>query len=84
MTPTFKDRSRENWDGDPDLQHINAGSLQRIADGVEKMAQNHDSLLRAKKSAEDGRDYWQKEAEQRDRRIRSLRGYITRLKHKSQ
>jgi hypothetical protein len=75
-----RETSRANWTSDNSLQAINSGSLQRIAAATELMARNHDELLRAKKSAEDSRDYWRTEANRHELRNRSLRGYITRLK----
>jgi len=80
--PTFKDRSKQNWNGDASTEHINAGSLQRIADATEKMAANYDQLVSAKKAAENSRDYWKADALRLERRCRSLRGYITRLKRR--
>ena len=80
--PTFKDRSKEEWNGNPSVEHINAGSLQRIADATELMAKNHDQLIRAKQSAENSRDYWSEKATKLERKIRGLRGYITQLKAK--
>lgn len=73
--------SRQNWKANgPTVEEINAGSLQRIADAVEKMAQSYDAMRT-------DRDYWKDRAEWRmaeitrlERSNRSLRGVITRLK----
>lgn len=62
------------------LEDINTGSLQRIADAVEKMAANYDDM---KKS----RDWWKDYAndlvartQKQSKTIRALRGHNTRLK----
>lgn len=78
--PTIKDNSRGTWTGLGTIEHINAGSLQRIADATEKIAVNYDDLLRDKKSAEESRDYWRGQAERGRRQISALRGVITRMK----
>lgn len=84
MSTDIKDLSRKGAVSDVlTYEALNAGTLMRIADATELMAKNHDALLRAKKSAEESRDYWQAEHDRMQRRCRSLRGYITRLKHAS-
>ena len=67
----------------PSVDAISAGSLQRIADATEKMAENWSRLA-------DDRDYQKRRAEEaeryaaiRNRRISALRGVITRLKNRS-
>ncbi len=64
----------------PDLATINAGSLQRIADATELMAQNHATLIRE-------RDLYQRQADEFAARIEDLlrtqaahKAWITRLK----
>ncbi len=79
---TFKDSSRAAWNSTNTVDHINAGSLQRIADATEKIAENYDALVRAKKSAEESRDYHQKCAARLRNQVAGLRGYINRLKSK--
>ena len=79
----LRDASRRNFstrESRADHQEINTGSLQRIADAVEKMAANYDNL-----SA--NRDYWKRRAEENRecsqrlmRRVTALRGVITRMK----
>lgn len=80
---TFRDSSKAEFVSSLSIEHINAGSLQRIADAMEKIAVNYDSLLRAKKSAEESRDFWRASAERSGRQNKSLRGHITRLKRKA-
>jgi hypothetical protein len=87
-----REASLDNWrlNGDrPTVEEINAGSLQRIADAVEKMTSSYAELLaelkmadanltamhNAMKAEQEGRFY-------AERRIQALRGHITRLKNK--
>ncbi len=77
---SFKSLSRVEYSGPATIDNINTGSLQRIADATEKIAANYDDLLRAKKSAEESRDYWRSRAQRLELSMRSLRGYVTRLK----
>lgn len=62
------------------LDHVNAGSLQRIADATEAMARNYLQLQFDLASYKK----WFEESEQRvrdrDRTISALRGQITKLK----
>lgn len=78
----YREESRKNYGTSAgiDLDKLKTGALLRIADATEKMAQNYDALLQAKKSAEEGRNYWRSESERMARRINSLRGVITRMK----
>lgn len=78
----FREASKGQWTSAGDVDHINAGSLQRIADASETMAKNFLELQR-------DRDWWKSRAEDRARTItylghsiRSLRGVITRLKRR--
>lgn len=76
----LRDDSRKEWNGKGTLEHINAGSLQRIADGVEKMAASYDKM-RVDRDWWKGRaDYFQHESKMLERSNRSLRGTITKLK----
>lgn len=77
---TFRDSSRENWNTQRTVEHINAGSLQRIADACELMAKNYAALI-------DERNCWKRwHDEEQERRIAlerknaALRGVITKLK----
>lgn len=78
----LRETSRKDWESGSTLEAINAGSLQRIADAVEKMASSYDNMRR-------DRDYWEKRAKSGDadnmRLIHSnaaLRGYIKSRKRK--
>ena len=65
---------------EPTIDDINTGSLQRIADALEVMEQNYSALIR---EWDDYERRWRSEraiAEGLERRIRSLKGVITRLR----
>jgi hypothetical protein len=84
MSKSFRNGSKENWSSNSDgltIEQINAGSLQRIADASEKMAMNHDQLIRS-------RDYYKRAYESSmasvkslERSNASLRGQITKMKN---
>lgn len=64
----------------PSFEQINTGSLQRIADAVEKMASSWDGLIR-------DRDYYKRRFNERTDEAKrlahsnaALRGYIKRMK----
>ena len=77
----FRQASKDhNWTSSDSTEHINAGSLQRIADATEMMAKNYVNMQQE-------RDNYQKWYRERGLRIdelqrskASLRGQITKLK----
>uniref|UniRef100_UPI0039EDFC98 hypothetical protein n=1 Tax=Bordetella sputigena TaxID=1416810 RepID=UPI0039EDFC98 len=78
----IRDISKQNFtsqDGNT-LQAINAGSLQRIADATERMAQRHTELIRER----DNYQRWYQQEEQAhartSRRLRAARGTVTKLR----
>ena len=79
-----REASKQNWESRNTVEDINSGSLQRIADAVEKMASNytrmeHDLALYKR--------WYKEEMEVKHKVIRSnnsLRGYITRLKKQNE
>jgi hypothetical protein len=80
----FRDESRREYgteaEGGVSLDQMNAGSLQRIADATEMMAQNH---IRLQSDLAQYKRWYNEEREQNrhlERRIRSLKGVITRLR----
>lgn len=79
----MKEASRGSWSASnpPTLENINVGSLQRIADATETIAQNYGKLIRERDQAIKERDYERQETKFLEHRIRSLRGVITRLKN---
>ena len=78
----FRERSRQEWNADTTIEHINAGSLQRIADAVETVAKNYTALQqerdRYKKWYEDERE----SRKQSERSMNTLKGHVTRLQNR--
>ena len=76
----MRESSRGSWVSSGSVEHINCGSLQRIADATEKMAASYDQMRQ-------DRDWEKRRADQiyaENRRLRNriagLRGYIKRMK----
>lgn len=83
MDKTLIELSRQTWTAEnPNLEHINAGSLQRIAAATEKMAERHTELIRQRDSFERAAEHWRGKADDKDRRIAALKGEITKLRKK--
>lgn len=88
MSESHRQSSRKEWITPhglhPSIDQIQLGCLQRIADATEKMAGNYDALIHDR----DLYKRWYNEERERnarlERRIRSLRGVITRMKRKQQ
>ena len=78
---TLRETSKREWTPvDNSLEAINAGSLQRIADATEKMAQRHTELIdRANRLQRDYDRVCERNARQ-ERRIAALRGVITKMR----
>ncbi len=80
---SYRDDSRINWGSNCDgrtIEQINCGSLMRIADATEKMAQRHTELIR-------DRDFYEQryretiaECQRLARSNAALRGAMKRLK----
>ena len=88
---TYRDLSRKqlgNLEGeDVLLAHVSTGSLQRIADAVENMADGFKAMLKERDDHKEWRgrycEWWHEEQRKvsiRDRSISHLRGQITKLK----
>jgi hypothetical protein len=79
----FRDLSKQGWEGNGTTENINIGSLQRIADAIEAMAQNFIEL----QNDRDLYKRWYFEEREISGKLRSsnyhLRGHITRLKNKN-
>jgi methyl-accepting chemotaxis protein len=80
--PTQRESSRKEWTSRDTIEDTNSGSLQRIADAVEKIAASYDQMRNA-------REFWERRAKENlaaaERLARSnnaLRGAITRAKNK--
>lgn len=80
--PNFRASSKTNYSSNDSIEHINAGSLQRIADAAEVMAKNYNMLLQTKENYKQ----WYEQRGQRivklERQNAALRGQITKLKKK--
>ena len=82
---TTREASVRNWcarDPFPTWEEINGGSLQRIADAVEKMAENWEKLRKERDEAilQLGRERTRRL--KLERSVSTLRGVITRMKQK--
>lgn len=79
----FREHSKQNFESDKTVEHINAGSLQRIADATELMAKNYTNL---QNDVDRYRGWYKEGREEIDRlnkRISGLKGVITKMKNKS-
>lgn len=82
---SYKQASKKDWgktdtDINLNLDQINTGSIMRIADAVEKMAMDHDLLIRQR---DDFRRWYEDEKAEKEfllKRISSMKGVITKLK----
>ena len=79
--PNFKEHSKDyNWNSTGAIEHINAGSLQRIADATEKMAGNY---VRMENDLERYKRWYEAERKLTAQLLKSnasLRGHFKRLK----
>ena len=77
----FRGDSREVWKSAKTLEHINAGSLQRIADATELMARRHLDLIRERDEYE--RRYKAAVGRERalERKLSAAKGQITKLRN---
>jgi hypothetical protein len=82
----MKDASRQRYSCSSvsTMEEIKVGAIQRIADGVEKMAGSYQSII-------DSRDWYKmryedltKEIRRLDRKNQALRGVITRMKRRAE
>lgn len=64
------------------LEHINTGSLQRIADATEKMAASYDSLRETKDWAVRRGDDYLARLTCANHQIRALKGVITKMRNR--
>jgi len=83
---TFKESSKREWATDANVatkEEIKIGSIQRIADAVEKIMLNYDQLINDRDRYK--RWYEQEEAGRKEleHKLAGLRGYVSRLKKKS-
>lgn len=76
----MREQSKQNWTGNSNIEDINAGSLQRIADATEKMAGNFIALQNDRDMYKRWYEETGKEKTKLYRRISALKGVITKLK----
>ncbi|HET8883026.1 MAG TPA: hypothetical protein VFM56_12695 [Solimonas sp.] len=81
---TYREASRTDWyrsdGGQPDLEQMKLGAMQRIADAAEKMAQRHTELIGERDWYE--RKYKQEQAANRRLcyQLRGARGQVTKAR----
>lgn len=76
----LRESSHKDWQSGDTIEHINAGSLQRIADATELMAKNYAELIAERDQARRSETYWRDEADRIARSNNALRGVITKMK----
>lgn len=76
---TLRESSKETFLSIGSIDHINAGSLQRIADATEKLAINWDLLMGERDRYKKWYYNSQEEIKRKDATIRGLRGEVTKL-----
>lgn len=79
---SFREHSKQNWNSASSVEHINAGSLQRIADATEVMSKNYVQLQNERDSYKRIADSRYEAIERLQRSNSALRGQITKLKKK--
>ena len=77
---TMRDASKKIWTSANTVEHINCGSLQRIADAVELMARRYSDLITERDVFKERADRRLNSLQKAERRISALRGVITKLK----
>jgi hypothetical protein len=79
---SLRESSKLTWKSSSTVEHINAGSFQRIADACELMAENHHDLVRDR----DMYKRWYESSRESGDKLRNsnaaLRGVITKLRKK--
>lgn len=88
----YRDESRKNYgteNANLTLAQVVAGAQLRTADAMESiaknteaMAQNHVQLQSDYDYMREDRDYYRDQCKKQDRKIRALKGVITKLKNK--
>jgi hypothetical protein len=79
---TQRNASRNDWISNDSQEHIDSGSLQRIADACEKMAASYDEMRESRDHYERMYRQMRECVDDRDRTIGALRGVITRMKRR--
>jgi len=82
MGENLRESSKRDFTSSNTIEHINAGSLQRIADATEAMAHRYNDLISEKDRYKRWYDSKVEYSAYLEKKISGLRGYITRLKKK--
>ncbi len=80
---TLREASKESYGLVSDratCEEINMGSLQRIADAVEKMASSYDNMRRDRDYYKERTEGLERNSRRMARRISALQGVITKMK----
>lgn len=77
---SFREDSKKHWTSNTSVEHINAGSLQRIADAMELSCKNREQLERDYAYMRKARDSERACSERLARSNAALRGVIKRMK----
>lgn len=80
---TMREHSKKTWTANDTLGHINAGSLQRIADAAEAMAKRHTELITARDWYESAYRETSAREKHLKRRLAAAHGQITKLRNKA-
>jgi hypothetical protein len=78
----MREDSRRHWTSNSSAVDINCGSLQRIADAVEKMAASYDDLREDRDRYREWNDANNKRLAALNRKVAAQKGVITKLKKK--
>jgi hypothetical protein len=76
----LREDSKKTWTSNGSIDHINAGSLQRIADAMELMARGYQELIRERDQYKHWYEHRRDRHEKAERRIIALKGVITRMR----
>lgn len=80
MMADFRESSKARWSSNTSIEHINAGSFQRIADAIELSCKDRERLEREYAYMRESRDLERKRADRLARSNSALRGVIKRMK----
>lgn len=78
----MKEDSRGAYTGNKTVEHLQLGTLQRIADATEKMAMRYTELIDKAARLERANNSLYVQNRQQERSISALKGRITKLKRK--
>lgn len=76
MKENIREHSRKNFIAEFTYEAINAGSLQRIADAVEKVAISHIQMEQQLDELKKQKEYWRAKAETLQRSVNAYKGLV--------